>query len=166
MISPTISLMTFSRISYTDSLQKVSIVIFVSVSLFVVFTAVVCVLVFVFIAILNKPELYNSIPPMPPSEVMRVDSLRDSSNVCASYFRKGSDTAMIQGSWTNSVMYTRSIHACSDWVTSNLLSRKNCAQQDAVYLTAVLIPNSKHSFMMPDIDMKKEFVLSDSCRNK
>jgi len=81
---------------------------------------------------------------------------------CATYFRTSSSDQMIQGTWTDDPGATSSISSCLQYVDREILDQPGYAQPgDAVALTIVLIPESRHTYDLPrDIDMGKEFVAS------
>ena len=85
--------------------------------------------------------------------------------ICASYFRTLASDRMIQGSWTDDPDATSSISACFQYMDREILSEPGCAQPgDALALTVVLIPRSRHTYDMPtDINMSTEFVTSIFC---
>jgi hypothetical protein len=72
---------------------------------------------------------------------------------------------MIQGSWTDDPGATSSINACLQYMEREILHKPGCAQPgDALALTVVLIPESRHTYFMPtDINMSTEFVTSTFC---
>ncbi len=83
--------------------------------------------------------------------------------VCASYFRKTGTTRMIQGTWNNDLTAASSTQACYNYMKQNILDKLNCAQPDGEYITIALIPESKHTYDMPEIDNNTEFVTSQYC---
>jgi len=70
--------------------------------------------------------------------------------VCATYYRESGEERMIQGSWTNDVVATSSIQSCFQWAQEKLLEKPECAQSGAEFMTVVLIPQERHTFILLD----------------